>query len=538
MIRTIRQISNIQFSISINAFLYFLKKIPLIKNLLKNINYSFMKFKSILSVLSIIWSFVSTPIKTAVSFLLPIFLPAFLIFDGDINININAIFSLILSFYFILAFVFSNTLSTDKEKFILIKQMRMPPKEYFISKIFFEETIKFLGKIIFFSIFFKFLNFNFLFGIKLSLMISSINIISEALYLFLFNKRQFNVNSKPIIQVIIYAIIVIVSYLISFLFMPKLYFSFVYFFFTNNIPFLITLTLGILSSIYIYKYENFWDVINSQNTIEDFKELNEVYKEANFVGIKLDEKDYSTDDLKSSKFNNKEGYDYLNSIFFERHKKTIYRPMLIKSAIIILGFIAILVLNIFIDDIPEKELIDMIINKYTLFVFIIYLLSNSENIIKSLFYNCDISLLKYSFYKQGDALLKMFFLRLKKIIYSNIIPILILCLGLLIITFIYDSSRIIDIIPILIFIIVLNLFFSIHYIFMYYIFQPYTTDLKVKNPFFKIINFAVYFISYMSLQIDAPAKIFLPITIAISIIYILIAITLVYKKSPETFRTK
>ncbi|NBI07773.1 hypothetical protein [Senegalia massiliensis] len=538
MIRTIRQISNIQFSISINAFLYFLKKIPLIKNLLKNINYSFMKFKSILSVLSIIWSFVSTPIKTAVSFLLPIFLPAFLIFDGDINININAIFSLILSFYFILAFVFSNTLSTDKEKFILIKQMRMPPKEYFISKIFFEETIKFLGKIIFFYIFFKFLNFNFLFGIKLSLMISSINIISEALYLFLFNKRQFNVNSKPIIQVIIYAIIVIVSYLISFLFMPKLYFSFVYFFFTNNIPFLITLTLGILSSIYIYKYENFWDVINSQNTIEDFKELNEVYKEANFVGIKLDEKDYSTDDLKSSKFNNKEGYDYLNSIFFERHKKTIYRPMLIKSAIIILGFIAILVLNIFIDDIPEKELIDMIINKYTLFVFIIYLLSNSENIIKSLFYNCDISLLKYSFYKQGDALLKMFFLRLKKIIYSNIIPILILCLGLLIITFIYDSSRIIDIIPILIFIIVLNLFFSIHYIFMYYIFQPYTTDLKVKNPFFKIINFAVYFISYMSLQIDAPAKIFLPITIAISIIYILIAITLVYKKSPETFKTK
>jgi hypothetical protein len=73
---------------------------------------------------------------------------------------------------------------------------------------------------------------------------------------------------------------------------------------------------------------------------------------------------------------------------------------------------------------------------------------------------------------------------------------------------------------------------------MYYIFQPYTTDLKVKNPFFKIINFAVYFISYMSLQIDAPAKIFLPITIVISIIYILIAIALVYKKSPQTFRTK
>lgn len=536
MLRTIKQISHIQFSISINAFLYFLKKVPLIKNLFKNINYSFMKFKSILSVLSIIWNFVSTPIKTALSFLLPIFLPAFLIFDGDININV--IFSLILSFYFILAFVFSNALSTDKEKFILIKQMRMPPKEYFISKIFFEETVKFLGKIIFFSIFFIFLDFNFLFGIKLSLMISSINIISEVLYLFLFNERQFNVNSKPIIQVIIYAIIVIVSYLVSFLLMPKLYFSFVYFFFTSNIPFLITLTLGILSSIYIYKYENFWDVINSKNTIEDFKELNEVYKEANFIGVKLDEKDYSTDDLQSSKFNNKEGYDYLNSIFFERHKKTIYRPMLIKSAIIILSFIAILILNIFIDDIPKKELIDMIINKYTLFVFIIYLLSNSENIIKSLFYNCDISLLKYSFYKQSDALLKMFFLRLKKIIFSNIIPILILCLGLLTITFIYDSSRIIDMIPVLIFIIVLNLFFSIHYIFMYYIFQPYTTDLKVKNPFFKIINFAVYFISYMSLQIDAPAKIFLPITIVISIIYILIAIALVYKKSPQTFRTK
>lgn len=540
MFKTIVQISNIQFSTSINAFLYFLKKIPLIKRLFKNSNYSFFKLKNALSTLSLIYKLISTPFKSALIFLLTMFLPVFIVFDGEVDIN--KILVLIFSFYILFPFVLSKILSTDRESFIIVKQLKMHPRNYFLSKLFFGEILNFFSKALLFSIFFSFLSLNFLFGIKVALIISSANMISEAIYLYFFAKKDLNKkeseNARDIITVVAYSVIMVLTYVIALVLQIEIYFNFISFFFNSSLIFIVLLILASLSITYLYKYNNFWNVINYKNTIEDFKKINQAISEANFANVKLKEKNYSDEDLHTSKFNDKEGYDYLNALFFERHKRIIYKPMIIKSSIIVAVFIIIFLVNLFIEAAVGEELIDYIVNGYTIFTFFIYLLSNSDTIVKSLFYNCDKSLLRYGFYKQGDALLKTFFLRLKKIVFSNIIPILILCICLIIITLIYSPSNIINLIPVLLFIIVLSLFFSVHYIFMYYIFQPYTTDLKVKNPFFSIINFLVYFISYMSLQITAPAKIFLPITIVIAIVYILIAITLVYKKAPKTFRVK
>ena len=102
----------------------------------------------------------------------------------------------------------------------------------------------------------------------------------------------------------------------------------------------------------------------------------------------------------------------------------------------------------------------------------------------------------------------MFFLRLLRIIYSNLVPTTVLVLGLGYNILKYTEMGFSDLIPIVLLLYALAMFFSVHYIFMYYIFQPFTSSLEVKSPFYSFINFLVYFISYMLIQVPAPSIVF------------------------------
>ncbi len=212
--------------------------------------------------------------------------------------------------------------------------------------------------------------------------------------------------------------------------------------------------------------------------------------------------------------------------------------MLIKSAIILAGFLLLFIVDQFFIPGVEEDITKEIISTYTILIFAVYAICNSESIIKSMFYNCDRSLLRYGFYKRGDALLKMFFLRLKTILLTNMVPIGILCIGLFQMIYFNDPENIGEIAPIIASTIILSLLFSVHYIFLYYILQPFTTSLKMKSPIYSIINFAIYFIAYILIGLNLSARAALPYILIFSTIYIFLAIVLVYKKAPKTFRVK
>ncbi len=212
--------------------------------------------------------------------------------------------------------------------------------------------------------------------------------------------------------------------------------------------------------------------------------------------------------------------------------------MLIKISITILIFLAIFIGDKFFIESFGKDTANELIDGYSLFIIVIYALCNSTAIMKSLFYNCDRSLLRYGFYKRGDSLLKMFSLRLKKILSTNMIMVSILCLGILQLILFYAPERIGQALPMIISTILLGVFFSVHYIFVYYILQPFTTDLKTKNPLYNIINFLVYIGSYFFIGLGLSAGIMLPFILVFTLVYVAMALVLVYKKAPKTFRVK
>src|SRR5690606_22694077 len=101
---------------------------------------------------------------------------------------------------------------------------------------------------------------------------------------------------------------------------------------------------------------------------------------------------------------------------------------------------------------------------------------------------------------ERKALLENFTIRLKKSISLNLRPaaaVAILLLGTGLITGM--GGAIIRLLPMMATIFSLSLFFSTHYLFIYYMLQPYTVDLVQKSPLYSLANIVMYALSYGSI---------------------------------------
>ena len=73
---------------------------------------------------------------------------------------------------------------------------------------------------------------------------------------------------------------------------------------------------------------------------------------------------------------------------------------------------------------------------------------------------------------------------------------------------------------------------------IYYLMQPYNSDMKVVNNMYNIVLFLTYFIAYQATKLNLSSTIFSISVIIFTFIYVNIALILVYKKAPKTFKLK
>ena len=171
------------------------------------------------------------------------------------------------------------------------------------------------------------------------------------------------------------------------------------------------------------------------------------------------------------------------------------------------------------------------------FVFLMYLASIGERVCKAMFYNCDISLLRYSFYRDKNAILSNFKVRLLKVAGLNLIVAAVISVAVVSLSLIFNLCwSTVDSVFFVLSILCLALFFSVHHLFLYYVFQPYTRELGMKNPFYSGINTGVYLLCYFCLRIKSAPSYFTLIILLSTILYIIVALILVYKYAPKTFR--
>ena len=84
----------------------------------------------------------------------------------------------------------------------------------------------------------------------------------------------------------------------------------------------------------------------------------------------------------------------------------------------------------------------------------------------------------------------------------------------------------------------MSLFFSVHYLTVYYLLQPYNAGTEIKSGTYRLVMTATYLVCFCLMQLRMSTLVFGILTIVFCVLYSLIACVLVYKLAPKTFRLR
>jgi hypothetical protein len=535
MVRTFVNSFKVSFTENANTFIYFLKRLPLIGKRIPDRLYKQTEAKLILGlvreVLGVLRSFLSKFLYLGIMMIFPSYL-----ITNDVSMMLPIFLHMLFFLSFLCGPLMKGTIFDPKNKsaFDMIILMKADAREYYLGEMLYGKLTDLIYFILPIIIIGMVIGFSPLKAIILVAELTAFRFMGEWLHLFIYDKKAVILVKKNSFMFAVILIGLTVAYALP---VAGMTFDFLLILF-NGFVMLAIAALGAVSFIYLWNYKKYLSLAKSILTKDNIFNIENLKVDMNFASVKLDEKKMSKEDLNTKVFDNKKGYEYLNSLFFLRHRRIMVSP--IKTRVGIIGVLFLIGMFIVLSTPSSGNKMLLTIQKSTpMLVFTMYFLSTGERICKALFYNCDSSLLRYTYYREGKVILTNFTSRLKRTVILNIIPAIALCISIVgIIVASGHSSKLISLIPLFLCIICLSCFFSIHYLFMYYVLQPYTVDLTVKSPLFKFINIVVYLISYICLQIKTSSFYFTLGVLITTIIYMAVALVLTYKVAPKTFKLR
>ena len=541
MINTIIQGRMLVFVQQVNVLLYYVRKLPLVGEKIPYRLYGETDIKKAIGAIPVVFSVIGAFVGTFLYFLLMIKLPAnwiqgFWEKEGIFVDQKAVMVYLFLIFSFLPgSFLVSNLTEGAKKDYVLLHVMRIPAAQHYRSKMVLKgvkDTICFLVPLLWFG-----------FGAESALFVVSLfftRYIGHAGILQHYRhseKKGKKVFWKSLGKTfLMFGIILALGYGVAAA-VPRLFFD--RYVMAEVVVFLSFTLVGMFCFSKVWKYGGYTIFAKKMVSLKDFLEQDDAVKEARAADVQIQDKDISKEELRSRKYEEKEGYDYLNAIFFERHKRIVSRA--VKSRIIIILAVGLIgaVALLFVGEQMKQKTFEAMTQMMPVMVFVMYLESTGGRICKAMFFNCDISLLKYGYYREADAILKNFKIRLRKLLMLDAVPAAIICGMILLWTLLCGEILAVwKVIPLMAGSLLLSAFFCLFHLFMYYITQPYTEEKTVKSPIFSVVNALVYFGCYLCLQIQTGSWLFTLGVFAVTIIFIPLSYFCVFRFAPKTFKIR
>ena len=541
MINTIIQGRMLVFVQQVNVLLYYVRKLPLVGEKIPYRLYGETDIKKAIGAIPVVFSVIGAFVGTFLYFLLMIKLPAnwiqgFWEKEGIFVDQKAVMVYLFLIFSFLPgSFLVSNLTEGAKKDYVLLHVMRIPAAQHYRSKMVLKgvkDTICFLVPLLWFG-----------FGAESALFVVSLfftRYIGHAGILQHYRhseKKGKKVFWKSLGKTfLMFGIILALGYGVAAA-VPRLFFD--RYVMAEVVVFLSFTLVGMFCFSKVWKYGGYTIFAKKMVSLKDFLEQDDAVKEARAADVQIQDKDISKEELRSRKYEEKEGYDYLNAIFFERNKRIVSRA--VKSRIIIILAVGLIgaVALLFVGEQMKQKTFEAMTQMMPVMVFVMYLESTGGRICKAMFFNCDISLLKYGYYREADAILKNFKIRLRKLLMLDAVPAAIICGMILLWTLLCGEILAVwKVIPLMAGSLLLSAFFCLFHLFMYYITQPYTEEKTVKSPIFSVVNALVYFGCYLCLQIQTGSWLFTLGVLAVTIIFIPLSYFCVFRFAPKTFKIR
>ena len=497
---------------TVNQIIYGFSKLPLIGKLIPTKFYGFKSFKVISFIISIIRELIRTFGYKLLYIYIFLLLPLTLYKSFDV--------SYIIHIYIFLALIgnFSNTeiFNPTRDKYYLIVLMKMRSKDYIIPNFIYFLGSIFIGQLV--SLILLFFNvITWYQALMLVLFTVSVKSIAISFYFYRMKKKNIIINENKPKSWTLYFGLIIALLLIGYL-LP--YYNLVIPVNIFYIVFIVTLILGVISFRKVLTYDNYQylckELLKQDNIfVTNTSNNTELITKTSREQITLD-KGITSD---------KSGFAYFHDLFIKRHRK-----ILVDSAkkttmfILIIGIVGI---NTF----------ALLLLPYML--FLMYFINTGKNITNAMFMNCDHSMLFYRFYREPKIVLSLFKERLKTVIVINLLPTIVLALTLAILLYLSGgTTNPINYIIIILSIISMSIFFSIHNLILYYLLQPYNIGMEMKSTTYTIASLITYWACYYISRIEVSSFIFGIIMIIFVVLYSIISLILIYYYAPKTFKLK
>ncbi|NIK77723.1 hypothetical protein FHS15_002861 [Paenibacillus castaneae] len=535
MLRTLNTLLAIRISITANLLIYYIQKLPLIGKLVRDSFYGNLDFKKIITVIALLFTQLWGVMLRFIYLGMLIYLPVIGLGEGlseeDQLKQFVHIFTVI---SFVVAAVSSaSVLEPKREKYVAVKLMRLSGARYMQASLGYRYVTFMVYLLPAMLVFGTLLGASIIEAVLLTILITLWRILVEYAHLKLFEKTGVVLIKHT---ALVWSVILLgyaAAYLPLLLGKVLSTDSFLL-----SLPASIVITAGgLFAAIRLARYSDYRAVVDAATKRDDpLLDLGRMMTEAQKKSVKSKDSDYTVNLNEQDKLKTKEGYGYLNALFFLRHRSLISSPINKRLAIIgAFGVVGVILMILFREQLEDQKW--SLEKIFPFLILIMYFMSIGENICKAIFYNCDLSLMRYSFYR--SAVYEHFLIRLRRVMSLNLGIAAALGVSLTAITAAAGEEWLsTELLMLWVCVISLSAFFSVHHLFMYYIFQPYSTELNMKNPLYFIVNMVVSFAGGISIILRVPAVSFTVIIFAVTLIYLAVALILVRKYGARTFRVK
>ena len=534
-LRTFSIIQKISLAKTINGIVYFFRKIPLVGSFLGD-KYRFYELKQIVFFLyplfALIWQIIKSALCLAIAIGMMVYANEFIskIFHaeeilaskiGRLSLN-EYTASLLVPCFIYLSFAIFRNMIVDNGNSIyeLFTNFAFDAREIAKAHLYYIPILRFVGRSLVFVFAFKFLA-----DVPVidSLAILMTELAASIFWLSYLKDKEKSILDNGFIQVAIGLILSLILYLcISYFKIPSRVTSFGF------------LALSIIAFIPAYNYMKSFNSYGKiiEKAARKYQIALDTVADNAANPLKIKEKDLGKEKVKG------ESFAYLNQVFFLRHRRIIRKPILIKSMIILLISLVVSA-YMYVKGFNLNGNIDEI--STFLIPLVMYILLKQDNILRSMYLNCDKGLMPYGFYREGKNVLSMYKERFKSLLKIMTIPSLALGLSYLMLASFDGTLSLRQKALSLVYIALLALFFVSLPLMEYYLLSPFNQEGKKTGKAVILIDYLIYGAVFFVLpQVTSKLSygVFLISISIFNICFVIISQILVYKLAPKTFKMR
>ncbi len=425
----------------------------------------------------------------------------------------------------------SGMFDVDEDAHSLLVTMQVEPALFFKERIVYKLAVDAVGFLAAYCIIG--MDFGHAFYLMLWVLIS--RLVGELINLYVFRYTGRAISEITIVTIAVMATCVFMAYGFPFL-RGRVVDLTVYIY--DYVWLLAALILAAVALYVLFNYNGYEHI--AKNYIERMKlhDVDNVGDDDEYGDMLMGE--YSRSGY-FKKFDNDraKGLVYLHKIFFARNLDYIRSALVVRCVLIaIAGVVGVIICRLSPEG-TKDTVWNVLCNALPIMVFIMYCLSVTPKLCKSMFAYIDRDALESGVYRGKRYNFMNFIVRLRLLSVCEIIQALVMCVAFIVVAVASGNlTHLSAILPVCLGIIMLAVFYAVFNLLVYYMCQPYTDKLRTKGYTFFAAHAGMLAICYGCVYMNCGAFVFDMVLAAVLAMLFSLSGTLVYYLSDKTFRVR